>query len=151
MQAQLFPADRRDLSRFHAEWFFNCQDGVIGINGESIFRPQVGVLGVHLANMSKILLGLQISKPICAVNRRPGFRLLATMNSATDAGKADLAPTIRNRFWKLLPLYRSASSGFVKFLTTGFVSSCYPGFTARRASGGTAPTPCSKTAGGSAT
>lgn len=34
------------------------------------------------------------SKPI---NRHPNFRLMAAMNPATDVGKKDLPPGIRNR------------------------------------------------------
>ncbi len=34
---------------------------------------------------------------VAAVPRHPGFRLLAAMNPATDAGKHDLPAQLRNR------------------------------------------------------
>ena len=47
-------------------------------------------------------LVLQEAGETSAVTRHPGFRLLAAMNPATDAGKADLAPGIRNRFTEVV-------------------------------------------------
>ena len=38
------------------------------------------------------------SKPI---SRHPNFRLMAAMNPATDVGKKDLPPGIRNRYFLL--------------------------------------------------
>jgi midasin len=35
---------------------------------------------------------------VCVVPRHPGFRLVAAMNPATDAGKRDLPPQLRSRF-----------------------------------------------------
>lgn len=36
-----------------------------------------------------------------SIPRHPGFRLFACMNPATDTGKADLAPGLRNRFTEI--------------------------------------------------
>jgi midasin len=35
---------------------------------------------------------------VSVINRHPGFRLVAAMNPATDAGKRDLPPQLRSRF-----------------------------------------------------
>ena len=43
-------------------------------------------------------LSLTEKGDICTVKRHSNFRLLGAMNPATDVGKPDLAPSLRNRF-----------------------------------------------------
>jgi len=44
----------------------------------------------------KLIIYFRDTKPVV---RHPDFRLFACMNPATDVGKKDLPPGVRNRYW----------------------------------------------------
>ena len=63
------------------------------------------------------------------VTRHPGFRLLAAMNPATDAGKRDLPAPLRNRFTEVqqpctddIPVMPAALAGVLQLLYSLFGS-----------------------------
>ena len=44
-QTHMFPSDRREFSAEDCEYFYNKEEGVINMDGETPLRPKVG-LGV---------------------------------------------------------------------------------------------------------
>lgn len=72
--------------------------------------------------LASISLLLHLSPP--QVARHPGFRLIAAMNPATDAGKRELPAPLRNRFteiWVPEPTQREDLRALVHSYLAGWV------------------------------